>query len=147
MRNSRGVLGGALGGSTADSSTCEQNEEAPTPLTTQVAEGLKASIVGIMLSLSTEPSLQVQLGEAISIMAEADFPDKWQGLIEVRSRVLAVAKEEVGADPLRPPCSQQLVAPLSPTDYVVNNAVLQTAHSIFRRSAFQPLFACALSLT
>lgn len=65
-------------------------------MTTQVAEGLKASIVGIMLSLSSEHSLQVQLGEAISIMAEADFPEKWEGLIEVRLR--RVVLEEGGAD-------------------------------------------------
>lgn len=49
-----------------------------------------------MLSLSSEHSLQVQLGEAISIMAEADFPEKWEGLIEVRLR--RVVLEEGGAD-------------------------------------------------
>jgi len=36
-----------------------------------------------MISLSSEPALQVQVGEAIAIMAEADFPDNWQGLIDV----------------------------------------------------------------
>lgn len=36
-----------------------------------------------MISLANEPALQVQIGEAISIMAEADFPEKWEGLIEV----------------------------------------------------------------
>ncbi|ORY84121.1 putative importin-alpha export receptor [Leucosporidium creatinivorum] len=84
-------------------------EEAPTPLTTGTAQGLKDSIVSIMISLSSEPALQVQIGEAIAIMAESDFPEQWESLID------------------------QLVQPLSPTDYVVNNAVLQTAHSIFRR--------------
>lgn len=39
--------------------------------------------------------------------------------------------------------SQQLVAPLSPTDFVVNNALLQTAHSIFRRYAHRPTLALA----
>ncbi|GAA5958061.1 hypothetical protein JCM21900_003574 [Sporobolomyces salmonicolor] len=84
-------------------------EEAPTPLTTATAEALKQSIVSIMIALSAEPALQVQIGEAIAIMAEADFPDQWENLVD------------------------QLVQPLSPTDFVVNNAVLQTAHSIFRR--------------
>ncbi|GAA5950565.1 hypothetical protein JCM3765_000532 [Sporobolomyces pararoseus] len=84
-------------------------EEAPTPLTQATADQLKQSVVPIMISLSSEPALQVQVGEAIAIMAEADFPDNWQGLID------------------------QLVQSLSPSDFVVNNAVLQTAHSIFRR--------------
>ncbi|KAI5479889.1 importin-alpha export receptor [Pseudohyphozyma bogoriensis] len=84
-------------------------EDAPTPLTTATAESLKSSIVSIMIALSSEPALQVQIGEAISIMAAADFPDNWEGLVD------------------------QLVTPLSPTDFVINNAVLQTAHSIFRR--------------
>ncbi|KAK4706174.1 exportin-2 (importin alpha re-exporter), partial [Phenoliferia sp. Uapishka_3] len=84
-------------------------EDAPTPLTTATAESLKESIVSIMIALASEPSLQVQVGEAISIMAEADFPEQWKGLID------------------------QLVTPLSPDNFVVNNALLQTAHSIFRR--------------
>ena len=37
-----------------------------------------------MISLSGEPALQVQIGEAIAIMAESDFPDQWDSLIEVR---------------------------------------------------------------
>ena len=59
-------------------------EDAPTPLSTQTAESLKQSIVAIMISLSGEPALQVQIGEAIAIMAESDFPDQWDNLIEVR---------------------------------------------------------------
>ncbi|SCZ88440.1 BZ3500_MvSof-1268-A1-R1_Chr2-1g04412 [Microbotryum saponariae] len=84
-------------------------EEAPTPLTSSTAEGLKQSVVAIMISLANAPALQVQIGEAIAIMAEADFPDRWENLID------------------------QLVQSLTPNDFVVNNAVLQTAHSIFRR--------------
>lgn len=37
-----------------------------------------------MIALSGEPALQVQVGEAIAIMAEADFPDQWQNLVDVR---------------------------------------------------------------
>ena len=36
-----------------------------------------------MISLSSEPALQVQIGEAIAIMAEADFPEQWETLIDV----------------------------------------------------------------
>lgn len=36
-----------------------------------------------MLSLANESALQIQIGEAISIMAKADFPENWEGLIEV----------------------------------------------------------------
>lgn len=87
-----------------------------------------------MISLSAEPALQVQIGQAISIMAEADFPDQWEGLIDVslldfRHR----GPFQLPADTFSFRRSQQLVTPLTPTDFVVNNAVLQTAHSIFRR--------------
>ncbi|GAA5820705.1 hypothetical protein JCM11251_003120 [Rhodosporidiobolus azoricus] len=84
-------------------------DEAPTPLTTATAEGLKQSVVSIMISLSAESALQVQIGEAIAVMAEADFPEQWGNLVD------------------------QLTSQLTPDNFVVNNAVLQTAHSIFRR--------------
>ncbi|GAA5967687.1 hypothetical protein JCM11641_005736 [Rhodosporidiobolus odoratus] len=84
-------------------------EDAPTPLSTATAEALKQSVVSIMIPLSGEPALQVQIGEAIAIMAEADFPDQWNNLVD------------------------QLTSQLTPDNFVVNNAVLQTAHSIFRR--------------
>ncbi|GAA5999813.1 hypothetical protein JCM10207_005923 [Rhodosporidiobolus poonsookiae] len=84
-------------------------EDAPTPLSTATAEALKQSVVSIMIALSDAPALQVQIGEAIAIMAEADFPDQWENLID------------------------QLTSQLTPDNFVVNNAVLQTAHSIFRR--------------
>ncbi|KAK4047944.1 importin-alpha export receptor [Microbotryomycetes sp. JL221] len=90
-------------------------EDAPTPLTTQSAQHLKHSIVDIMISLANEPTLQIQIAQAIAIMARADFPDQWSTLID------------------------QLVQSLSPTDFVINNAILQTAHSIFHhwRSQFR----------
>lgn len=70
-------------------------------------EQIKASIIDLLVTLPT--NLQVQLEEAVSIISDNDFPDNWQNLIDV------------------------LVAKLSPTDFAVNNAVLGTAHSIFRR--------------
>lgn len=69
-----------------------QTDDAPTPLAAATAEALKGSIVQIMISLSQEPALQVQIGQAISIMAEADFPDQWEGLIDVRSASLRPGK-------------------------------------------------------
>ncbi|KAJ2697257.1 importin-alpha export receptor, partial [Coemansia spiralis] len=76
-------------------------------------EAVKAELVGLMISAPKK--LQLQLGEAVSIIAENDFPDKWPGLIS------------------------SLVSKLSATDYHVNNGILQTAHTVFRgwRSAFR----------
>ncbi|KAK9386894.1 Cse1-domain-containing protein [Lipomyces mesembrius] len=73
---------------------------------------VKNEIVGLMIT--QPPFIQVQLGEAISIMADSDFPDRWQNLVD------------------------DLVSRLSPTDLAVNNGVLQVAHSIFKR--WRPLF-------
>ena len=84
-----------------------------------------------MIALAPEPSLQVQVGEAISIMAEHDFPDRWNGLIDVSFFWPVCETDPACADHLAP--AQQLTTPLSPNDFVVNNALLQTAHSIFRR--------------
>lgn len=107
-----------------------QLEDAPTPLTTATAESLKQSVVSIMIALSGEPALQVQVGEAIAIMAEADFPDQWQNLVDVRSLSLVVRRRSAHARH-----AQQLTSQLTTDNFVVNNAVLQTAHSIFRRYA------------
>lgn len=46
-----------------------------------------------MIALSNEPALQVQIGEAIAIMAESDFPDQWNDLIEVRPHTRHVEAE------------------------------------------------------
>jgi exportin-2 (importin alpha re-exporter) len=63
---------------------------------------------------SVQPSIQVQLGEAISLIAESDFYERWDTLVD------------------------ELVARLTPDHAVVNNGVLQVAHSIFKR--WRPLF-------
>ncbi|OLL26293.1 Importin alpha re-exporter [Neolecta irregularis DAH-3] len=68
---------------------------------------VKSEIIGLMISLP--PILQVQLGEAVTIIADSDFPENWPELMD------------------------DLVSRLSPDDMVVNNGVLQTAHSIFKR--------------
>ncbi|RPA83879.1 Cse1-domain-containing protein [Ascobolus immersus RN42] len=73
---------------------------------------IKKEIVGLMISLP--PSLQVQLGEAISIIADSDFWERWDTLVD------------------------DLVSKLTPDNIEVNNGVLTVAHSIFKR--WRPLF-------
>jgi exportin-2 (importin alpha re-exporter) len=73
---------------------------------------IKQELVGLMIS--SPPSIQSQLGEAISLIADSDFWKRWDTL------------------------TQDLVNRLSPTDYKVTNGVLEVAHSIFQR--WRPLF-------
>lgn len=44
---------------------------------------LKSGIVPVMIQLSSLPNLQVQVGEAIAVMAEHDFPLEWPNLVNV----------------------------------------------------------------
>ncbi|KAG0135177.1 Cse1-domain-containing protein [Tuber indicum] len=73
---------------------------------------VKRDLVGLMITVP--PALQVQLGEAISIIAESDFWQRWDTLID------------------------DLVSKLTPDNAQVNNGVLQVAHAIFKR--WRPLF-------
>ena len=59
-------------------------------------------------------SIQTQLGEAISIIADSDFWERWDTLVP------------------------DLVSRLTPDNSKVNNGVLEVAHSIFVR--WRPLF-------
>ncbi|KAI9098339.1 Cse1-domain-containing protein [Phlyctochytrium arcticum] len=68
---------------------------------------IKTHIVTLMRAVPA--SLQAQLGEAVSIIADNDFPDNWMNLIP------------------------DLTSKLSADDHVSNIGILQTAHSIFRR--------------
>jgi len=68
---------------------------------------IKDQIVDIMIAVP--PKIQIQLSESVSVIADCDFPKQWESLI------------------------QQLVMKLSPQDFNVNNGILQTAHSIFKR--------------
>lgn len=80
-----------------------------------------------MIALGTPGTarLQSQISEALSTIATLDFPDEWEGLIDVRVRSKGYVVE---AD-----SNQELVNSLTPDNFVVNNGVLATAHSIFRR--------------
>ena len=73
---------------------------------------IKSEIVGLMIS--SPPTIQTQLGEAISLIADSDFWERWDTL------------------------TADLVSRLSDTDYKVTNGVLEVAHSIFAR--WRPLF-------
>lgn len=64
--------------------------------------------------IQSPPSIQTQLGEAISIIADSDFWRKWDTL------------------------TQELVSRFSNSDPKVNVGVLEVAHSIFAR--WRPLF-------
>lgn len=59
-------------------------EEATRAWTTEERAGLKEQVVPVMMALAGEPALQVQIGEAIALMAETDFPHEWDSLIGVR---------------------------------------------------------------
>ena len=81
-----------------------------------------------MLALSNpaDKAIRVQVAEAVSLIAELDFPARWPDLIDVRINYFCYISCHLTL-------FQQLVASLSPTDYNINIGVLQTAHSIFRQ--------------
>lgn len=88
------------------------NEDGEYLLFLDDVEYIKREILNVMIKLPN--NLQVQLGECISIIAELDFPQKWENLID------------------------DLVAKLSADDFVLNKGILLVAHSIFKK--WRPLF-------
>lgn len=64
--------------------------------------------------ISVPPNIQAQLGEAVSIIADSDFYERWDTLVD------------------------DLVSRLTADNIAVNTGVLQVAHSIFGR--WRPLF-------
>lgn len=75
-------------------------------------EMIKKEIISLMIILPD--SLQLQIGESISLIAESEFPQLWSTLID------------------------ELVEKLSMDDLIINKGVLKVAHSIFKR--WRPLF-------
>ena len=73
---------------------------------------IKSELIGLMISMP--PGIQSQLGEAVSVIADSDFWERWNTLVD------------------------DLVSRLKPDDNVVNTGVLQVAHSIFAR--WRPLY-------
>jgi len=72
-------------------------------------DSLKSKLVSVLISLANAPSLLIQYSEAISIIATSDFPEQWPDLID------------------------QIVQNFNPNDWNANNALLSTAHAIFKR--------------
>ncbi|OQE21646.1 hypothetical protein PENSTE_c011G09365 [Penicillium steckii] len=73
---------------------------------------IKRELITLMISMPA--GIQTQLGEAVSVIADSDFWERWDTLVD------------------------DLVSKLSPSDPAVNVGVLQVAHSIFKR--WRPLF-------
>ncbi|KAF3173792.1 importin-alpha export receptor [Orbilia oligospora] len=73
---------------------------------------IKSELLGVMIQVP--PNLQVQIGEAISVIADSDFYKKWETLVE------------------------ELASKLDPNNPSVTIGVLNVAHSIFKR--WRPLF-------
>lgn len=87
-------------------------DDEETPVINQTdKETIRNNLVEVMIRLASpaDKTLRAQIAESISLIASVDFPDNWSNLI------------------------QTLVTSLSTTDFSINLAILQTAHSIFQR--------------
>ncbi|KAL1974216.1 hypothetical protein VTN31DRAFT_5776 [Thermomyces dupontii] len=73
---------------------------------------IKRELINLMISMPA--GIQTQLGDAVSVIADSDFWQRWDTLVD------------------------DLVARLDPQNPSVNNGVLSVAHSIFKR--WRPLF-------
>lgn len=87
------------------------DEEGSHLLPAQDAVAIKSQLIDLMITLP--PRLQAQLGEAVAVIADSDFPAQWQDLVPT-------LVSRLGEDP------------------TVNNGVLAVAHAIFKR--WRPLF-------
>ncbi|KAF5323094.1 hypothetical protein D9611_009310 [Ephemerocybe angulata] len=85
-------------------------EEDVQPLAEDDKAALRSQLVPAMLALSNpgDKAIRAQIAESVALIAELDFPEKWNDLLD------------------------QLVSSFSLTDYNVNVGVLETAHSIFK---------------
>lgn len=88
------------------------DEDGVHKLPAQEVQTIKAELIGLMVKVP--PALQAQLGDAISVIADSDFWQRWDTLVD------------------------DLVSRLTADDAGVNNGVLQVAHSIFKR--WRPLY-------
>lgn len=58
-----------------------QDEEGRYKLAESTVTTIKQELIGLMIS--TPPSIQAQLGEAISLIADSDFWERWDTLVDV----------------------------------------------------------------
>jgi exportin-2 (importin alpha re-exporter) len=63
-----------------------QDEERNYKLPQNEVFTIKTELIGLMIS--SPSSIQAQLGEAISIIAESDFWDRWDTLVDVSISVV-----------------------------------------------------------
>ncbi|KAJ5203921.1 Armadillo-like helical [Penicillium cinerascens] len=87
------------------------NEDGNYKLPLEEVATIKRELITLMISMP--PSIQAQLGDAVSVIADSDFWERWDTLVD------------------------DLVSKLS-NDPATNIGVLQVAHSIFKR--WRPLF-------
>lgn len=80
--------------------------------------------------ISVPPNIQYQLGDAIGVIAESDFWTRWDTLVDVCTTKFQ--------DWIYGLFIQDLVSRLTSDNPIINNGVLQVAHSIFKR--WRPLF-------
>lgn len=73
---------------------------------------IKSELIGLMVKVPS--ALQAQLGDAISVIADSDFYERWDTLVD------------------------DLVSRLTPDNATVNNGVLKVAHSVFKK--WEPLY-------
>jgi exportin-2 (importin alpha re-exporter) len=88
------------------------NEDGVHQLPADEVTAIKRELIGLMVQVP--PNLQAQLGEAVSAIADSDFWERWDTLVD------------------------DLISRLTPNNATVNNGVLRVAHSIFKR--WRPLF-------
>lgn len=89
---------------------------------------IKNVIVSLMLA--SPPASQKQLSEALTIIAESDFPAQWTNLLPVIF-ILSPCCFEITL--LIAFFFQELISKIQVNNPVVMNGILQTAHSIFKR--------------
>ncbi|KAJ1913960.1 importin-alpha export receptor [Mycoemilia scoparia] len=84
-----------------------QNEDTEDRISKQDRDNIKAEIINLLISLP--PQLQLQISEAMSVIADNDFPGNWPNLI------------------------QELTSKLTRDNYKINNAILQAIHTVLKR--------------
>ncbi|KAI9367589.1 CAS/CSE protein [Aspergillus egyptiacus] len=88
------------------------DEDGNYKLPLEVVATIKRELINLMISVPQ--GIQTQLGEAVSVIADSDFWERWDTLVD------------------------DLVSKLQPDNPSANIGVLQVAHSIFKR--WRPLF-------
>ena len=89
-----------------------QDEDGNHKLPRNEVATIKSELIGLMVKVPS--ALQAQLGDAISVIADSDFYQNWDTLVD------------------------DLVSRLTPDNAATNNGVLKVAHSVFKK--WEPLY-------